>query len=138
MTAFPKPAPKAKRARKPLARRTRVNQKRAKPRRGPPRDPAYRVAVRGLAKCCAPSLLTGTGTAWYCEGPFEASHTGEDKGGSMKASDYSCVCKCRKHHRHWDGRSGVFAGWSRERRQEWAAAVVAETQARLGLTREAE
>src|SRR5260370_17423210 len=56
-------------------------------RKGPPRDPAYLLWIRGMA-CIACQV----------EGRSEAAHTGTDGGMSQKASDYSCVPLCAHCH----------------------------------------
>ncbi len=92
-----------------------MKQRRETQRRGPPRDEAFKAFVRTL-RCIHPEPTDP------CDGlPIQASHTGEDKGGSMKASDFSCLPQCPRHHTDWDQRRGVFTGWSREQRQAWAA-----------------
>jgi len=130
--AFAKPSPRERRSPKrmqasaTLQRYTYMNQKRDKPRRGPWRSRAYRAQVRAL-RCCGADLPHKCGG-----GKVQASHTGEDKGGSMKASDLSCTQKCPNLHAQWEGRKGAFAGWSRQRRQEWAAGKVRGTMTALG------
>jgi len=59
----------------------------AQPRKGPPRDEAYKAWIRTL-----PCL------GCNAEGRSEAAHTGSDGGMSMKASDYSCVPLCANCH----------------------------------------
>jgi len=61
--------------------------KRAEPRKGPPRDEAYKDWIRTQA-CLGCNR----------EGRSEAAHVGNDGGMSMKASDYSCVPLCRDCH----------------------------------------
>ncbi len=60
-----------------------------------------------------------------CEGPIEADHVG---GRYYKPVDRNCVPMCQKHHRQRHSYNGVFAGWPRERRREWEASAIAETQ----------
>jgi len=59
----------------------------SKPRKGPPRDEAYKAWIRALA-------CLGCG----CGGQNEAAHVGNDGGMSMKAADYSCVPLCSNCH----------------------------------------
>ena len=61
-------------------------------RRGPPRDEGYKAWIRSLP-CVGCGVL----------GRSEASHTGEDSGMSMKASDYSCVPLCPDCHTQGPG-----------------------------------
>lgn len=61
--------------------------KRATPRRGPERNPAYLAWIRTLP-CCACGV----------EGRSEAAHVGADGGVSMKASDLSCIPLCADCH----------------------------------------
>ena len=68
-------------------RKPPVKAKRATPRRGPERNPAYLAWIRTLP--C---------TACKREGQNEAAHTGTDGGMSQKASDYSCIPLCADCH----------------------------------------
>lgn len=104
-----------------LSRKTALKAKRERPRRGPRRDRAYMDRVKELP-CCAPGAPAG------CWGSIDPSHTGE-RGLGQKADDWTCIPKCRGHHEAWECHHGVFAGWSKERRREWAAAEVVRVQA---------
>jgi peptidyl-tRNA hydrolase len=84
-------------------------------------------------KVPGPCEAAGMGTP--CWGGFDPAHTGEDGGGGMKSSDYSCVRLCRGHHKELDERQrlGVFGGWTDEQRAAWAAPRVWATQNRIGI-----
>jgi hypothetical protein len=68
-------------------RKPPVKAKRATPRRGPERNPAYLAWVRTLP--C---------TGCRREGRSEAAHTGTDCGMSQKASDLTCIPLCADCH----------------------------------------
>jgi len=63
---------------------------RRKARRGPARNWRYLAWIRTL-----PCAACGTT-------PAQAAHTGDDGGGSQKASDYSCVPLCHECHAEYD------------------------------------
>lgn len=108
--------------RTPLKTRTRINPRREKPRRTlKVRDQAHKDKIK-LLPCCAPGAPAG------CWGPIDPSHTGA-RGLGQKADDTSCVPHCRGHHDQWENHHGVFAGWTREQRREWAACEAARAQA---------
>lgn len=108
-----------------LARSTgiaRKAMKRSKPRRLVTRAAVapYVAFVRKL-----PCISCGA------RGPSEASHvatSADQKGTGMKVPDEQVVAHCRTCHRAWDGRSGKFAGFTREQRFELAAVWVRTTQ----------
>ncbi len=76
--------------RTPLKRYTRPRPRRSKPRRGPERSPEYLAWIRTLR--CA-----------VCQRAFgiEAAHTNATgmRGIGQKASDYSAIPLCFRHHR---------------------------------------
>jgi len=93
------------------------------PRKGPSRDEDYKAFIRQhpCAACGRPA-------------PSEAAHTGTDGGGSMKASDYSCVPLCADCHTrgplayHRIGKRAFervhalrFASIAAQLRREWKA-----------------
>ncbi len=90
--------------------------KRATPRRGPERSPAFLRWIR-----TQPSIVSG-------RGPCDACHTGSDGGMSQKANDFSCVPMTRAEHQEYhrigkaefERRYGVdFACESARLRSEW-------------------
>jgi hypothetical protein len=91
-----------KRSRKPIAR------KRAKPRRGPLRDPAYLDWIR-QQPCAAPDCDCARRL------PVESAHVGE-RGLGQKCSDRETIPLCAAHHRT-SGNSVHFLG-----RNFWASA----------------
>jgi hypothetical protein len=111
----------------PLSRHTRLKPRRATPRRSSRvRDVAFMAFVRTLP-CCAPWLPRCTAAA-------EAHHAGA-RGISQKSSDTEAIPLCRTHHSDWHDCRGVFAGWSKESRTEWAAEEIARTQAAVARRR---
>ncbi len=48
----------------------------------------------------------------------------------MKCPDAATMPMCSRHHREWTDHTGVFKGWMKEQRREWADARIAETTAR--------
>jgi hypothetical protein len=133
--AFAKPTstrkpPKRLQSKGRLQRKTRINPRRLKPRRGPWRSKEHRAKVRALP-CAAPNAPVG------CSGPIQCSHldTGLEKGMGMKAGDQMTAPQCRKHHSEWEERRGVFAKWSREDRAKYADEATHETQIQTGLIR---
>lgn len=101
-----------------LHRRARLPARRATPRRGPARDPAYLAWVRSL-----PCLLAGLG----CEGAVEAHHAGR-RGLGQKCPDREAVPLCRRHHR--DLTDGQIPFARREARRAWERWAIEQTQAR--------
>jgi hypothetical protein len=82
-----------------MKRRKPIPRKRAKPRRGPMRDPAYLAFLREHGICAA--LL------WYCDGLCDPAHT-ENNGMRSKGPDSSCVPLCRTHHMEYDAGRKAF------------------------------
>ncbi len=106
-----------------LQRRTRLNPRRAKPRRsGRALDPGYLEFVRGLP-CCAP--LNEDDPCW---GPIDPHHAGPHPMG-RKADDDTCIPLCRKHHGDVDAFAGPFAGMSRWVRAEFYTREIARVRA---------
>lgn len=105
--------------RSPLRARTRINPKRAKPRRGPQRHPGYLQWVRTLPCLAKP--------AGGCHGRVQAHHAGE-RGLGQRADDLTCIPLCSQHHQDWHDAAGAFRGWSHIMRWAWAIKAVADTQ----------
>lgn len=108
----------------PLARKTRLKPRREAPRRGRVVDESYRRAVADL-----PCYVAESGIDAECLGAVEPNHMDPrgDRAFGMKVSDHLCAPFCHGHHRHWHDCSGPFAGWSKERRREYAALAVEST-----------
>jgi len=98
----------------PMKRRKPIPRKRAKPRRGPLRDPGYRAFLReeGWCPVCWPDL-------WARESAeirnfqgcsCDPCHT-ENGGLSMKGPDSSCAPLCRYHHLMYDSGRKAFEKW---------------------------
>jgi len=75
-------------SRKPIPR------KRAKPRRGPLRDPGYLAFLREECACAVASGCTGRFSAGHCD----AAH-GRANGRGSKGPDKEALPLCREHHR---------------------------------------
>jgi hypothetical protein len=116
----------------PLKRTARVKPKRATTRRSSrEHDREYMQRVRGLA-CIVRHMLPDSADGWTCDGwEMHAHHAGE-RGLGQKCSDYETVPLCMVHHRDYHDCTGPFAGWSREKRREFAQAAIEDTQAKLG------
>lgn len=103
--------------------------RRAPPRRAtrpsPERDDGYMERVRELP--CRARLLPD-----YCESTMEAHHAGRKPGLALKASDYTCIPLCRRHHAQLEERRGVFLGWTKVMVRQWSDAQIAAVQALLG------
>jgi hypothetical protein len=111
------------RARKPIARSGPIRKKlpRRITRPGPGSDPAYLTEVRKLP-CCAPRIsLVGT-EALLHDGDVVAHHAGP------KTNDSTAVALCFKHHDQWHAGNGVFKGWFKSERREWADAAIDDTR----------
>lgn len=67
-----------------------------------------------------------------CRGPVQCCHEGARKPGmGLKSPDAVSFSMCSRHHLDaWSIHAGVFRGWSKEQRREWADARGAEAQAR--------
>jgi hypothetical protein len=63
-----------------------------------------------------------------CDGVVEAHHAG-DRGFGQKAHDHTCVPLCTKHHREWHDCLGIFRGWPKDKRREFAKLHIAGTRA---------
>jgi hypothetical protein len=83
-----------------------IRKKRAKPRRGPMRDPEYRRWVREN-HFCELWIRKPLGAIRWCEGKVEAAHT-ERNGMSSKGPDSSCAPLCHRHHREYDAGREAF------------------------------
>ena len=78
----------------PPKRSVPVRKRRANPRRGPPRCPAYLAWIRPLA--CVVCARVSSGLV-----VIEAAHTNAlgPRGMSQKTSDFSAIPLCAAHHR---------------------------------------
>jgi hypothetical protein len=127
---WPKPTRKQRKAPKPTPRRP---MRKALPRRvtrpGPGSDPAYLAEVRKLP-CCAPRGILLRQAMHDCDGPIHAHHAGP------KTNDRTAVALCWKHHQAWHDANGVFKGWRKPERREWADAAIDDTR-RLVASRRA-
>lgn len=118
--------------RSPLKRKSSLKarspmKKRPRRPRGDADDPGYLEFVRTLP-CCAPGCFRrfrhGQRLVWH----IEAHHvTGAGMG--KKARDDEAMPLCRQHHRDLHEFTGPFAGWTREVRQQWQLAKIADTRA---------
>jgi hypothetical protein len=68
-----------------------------------------------------------------CIGRIEQSHERNMTGLGLKASDLRSVPMCGSLHRNWEGHTGPFAGWSKERRRVWFAERIIEQHARYAV-----
>lgn len=108
------------RRRTPLKRSTKpIPRKRAKPRRGPLRDPGYLAFLREEGACAVALGFTGRWT----HGPCEAAHRPVN-GMRSKGPDNEAIPLCSEHHReqhqlgwrafedkHRINRAGIAAVW---------------------------
>lgn len=116
----------------PMMRRTPLRARRWGIARKPPRrlltsqsDVGYLDWVHG-EPCCVRGMM-GAGP---CRGRIEANHAGRKPGIALKAHDRTCLPKCSEHHRQWTEHTGVFAGWTKDKRRMWADALILATQQR--------
>lgn len=89
---------------KPLARSTKpIPRKRAKPRRGPMRDPEYLAFLRSEGKC-EPCCILKFDRIPFRESRIEAAH-GPVNGRGSKGPDNEAIPMCSMHHReqHQEG-----------------------------------
>jgi hypothetical protein len=128
----PKPEPRPKKARRPM-KRTRIRSRRPRRLDTAQSDPARLAFVREQA-CVVPfsETLPGSGFAVTggCKGRTEACHEGKKPGIGMKCNDAETLPMCSSHHGQWTDHRGVFAGWTKEQRRQWADERIAETTAR--------
>ena len=121
---FPKPTPKPKKARRPLAR-TWIKRKRPKRLSREGSDPAYLQWVRGEPCLIAPKGYVGI-YHLPCIGsvhPHHAIHL------SQGGKDRDAVPLCMAHHRQWHDHNGVFRGMNRMQRWAWSVKAISDTQA---------
>lgn len=137
--AFPKPEPKAKKARQGL-KRTRLKRKSA--RRISRKSDEERAFLEWLHKqeCCAKgiSFVMGTYnvTHWCFAGmqydgapPVQAAHFRDHTGASLKESDLTAIPLCNDLHDDYDGRrTYFFKGWPLEAKKDWHRLRQAETR----------
>lgn len=82
-------------------------------------DPDFTAWLR-RQPCCAPHAPNG------CSGPSEPHHSDAHAMGK-KAHDHQAIPLCHKHHvEDWHRGTGVFKGWTKEKRREWFAAKLDE------------
>lgn len=131
--AQPKPAPREKKARKPLARRTRLRARGKTSHARRERDFDYMGKVAKLP--CVALWLISTAPDYFCDGPIEVDHA---FGRRRKNSDLETIPLCRKHHREKTGvvgGGGFMAGWSVALRRGWLEVAVAWTRAAVAAQR---
>jgi hypothetical protein len=87
-----------------------------------PEEKAYLDGVRGLP--CMARVLGD------CHGDIHAHHAGRS-GVGQKAPDDTAIPLCWFHHGDWHNCNGVFSGWKREKRREWALLAIGLTRAKL-------
>jgi hypothetical protein len=73
--------------------------------------------------CCACAIAPDS----KCNGPVEADHAGR-RGIGQKASDFTCIPLCSKHHRERHGFCGAFKGWDQEKMRGWLEQRIGITQ----------
>ena len=115
----------------PLKRYKRLNPRRKTARRSNQlRSPEYLAFVRTLP-CCALQEehdVMKTLMGQECSRGIHAHHAGRRPGTGVKAPDDTAIPLCDVHHFEWHQAAGMFHGWSREQRREWADARIAETK----------
>ena len=129
--AQPKPAPREKKARKPLARRTRLRARGKTSHARRERDFAYMGEV-GKLPCAVAHLMVGYPP---CNGPVQVDHA---FGRRKRSADLMTIPLCRKHHREKTGQvggGGFMAGWSLALRRGWLEVAVAWTRAAVAAQR---
>lgn len=121
------PVKRARLARKaPLKRRKPIAKQRGTARRSSrEHNRRYLEQVRYL-QCAA------AGFGFYpCNGRIEADHQGT-RGLGQKASDYTAVPMCVRHHRQRTDYTGAFVGWTAKAMRAWCDDRIWETQGYLG------
>ncbi len=124
---------------KPRTPLQRTRMKRQAPRRVAQRKHMrpYVALIHAMPCCCELGVyrFSGGQTAdpsgyreSMCSGRIEANHAGEKPGMGLKASDSTCIPMCSGHHRDWTEHRGLFRGWTREERRQWADEVIARCQ----------
>lgn len=105
---------------KPLARSTM--RRKSRRRKTTAEGRAYMLAVKQLPCHVAP---------WdheRCSGGIEAHHAGPRPGVGLKCDDTETIPFCQVHHTEWHAACGIFLGWSKEDRREWADVAIAQTR----------
>jgi hypothetical protein len=111
-----------------LKRTGRVKAKRSTPRRSNrEHDQEYMAKVRELP-CIVGEMLPHS---FVHEREMHAHHMGA-RGLGQKCSDYETVPMCALCHANWHNCADEFAGWSKEKRREFAQATIEATQGKLG------
>jgi hypothetical protein len=84
-----------------------------------------------VGPCAARATIAGH----RCRGRLEACHEGRAgiriRGMALKVPDDQTFAMCSAAHREWTRHTGVFRGWSRANRKEWADEQAARTHARF-------
>jgi hypothetical protein len=93
-------------------------------------DPEYITWVRQQA--CLARLLPGY--AEPCVGAVQAHHAGK-KGVGMRAHDDTAIPLCLRHHQNWHDANGVFKGWGKSQRSEWAESQIEAVRRRFDKPR---
>lgn len=84
----------------------------------------------GSANLSASHRVGNLGHPHACEGRIEVCHEGRTgKGMGTRCPDSETIPMCTGLHRQWTEHRGWFAGWTKEKRREWADARIAETTA---------
>lgn len=105
---------------KPLKRKTRINPRRSKPRKGRVHDDDFLDFVR-QQRCMVPG----------CNKRAEPHHFGR-RGMSQKCSDYETVPACREHHRYFHDH-GYLPGMDRKQTFDAFRAQSAELLERYSM-----
>jgi hypothetical protein len=106
-----------------MRRKTRINPRRLRPRRGDDvdRDLEYLAQVRKLPCLIQPCYSRKR----------DPHHAGEHAKGK-KAPDITAIPLCRQHHDQWHLRRGFCEGWDNARRRQWQDEMIERTQRLLG------
>ena len=66
-----------------------------------------------------------------CNGPIQAHHQIERRGGKIRTHDITAIPLCMRHHiEQWHGYDGVFRDWSKDQRYDWEQEQIRETRRR--------
>lgn len=113
---------------KPLRRKTRMKQRREKPRRsGRVRNPAFMAWVR-RQPCAVRIEAPDPNRLTPCTGRLESDHQGWRPKG-RKSNDDECVPMCKKHHAERTAQWGCFRELDQEQLRAWGARAIERTQA---------
>lgn len=125
MTAFPKPTTRPRKKPQGLSRKTRLRARGNTSHARRPRDQEYMGKVAAMA--CLGRLLPATG--YHCQGRVNVHHA---FGRYATDSDRKTIPLCEACHRNYHNHSGVFAGWSKERRKTWSTWAVEFVRLEVG------